>query len=261
VDQGAGEKDEEPADEQALSLEIRNGYPEAHTIRYELVASDGAHESAEATLKSGVNPLGECGICREHGDLRAFRVALAAASGEPPARDAEALRKVAGTTSMDVVARDLRLTDTNAERLKRIAARYFRATHKRLVVTGGTRTPQRQAQLMLAKLKRGEDIVAHYENTQAALEIRDVYRDGTSRRLTRKQMIRAIKSTISAQIERGVFVSKHLHAGAVDVRSWNMEGDLEQALREAVKQEPGVTLMDEREGPEPHFHLNLPPAP
>jgi hypothetical protein len=36
-----------------------------------------------------------------------------------------------------------------------------------------------------------------------------------------------------------------------------MEGAKEKALREAVKQEPGASLMDERNGPEPHFHLNL----
>ena len=64
----------------------------------------------------------------------------------------EPLRKIAGTMHMEVRARDLRLTPSNAQRLKRIAARYFKATHKRLVVTGGTRSPLRQAQLVYEKL-------------------------------------------------------------------------------------------------------------
>jgi hypothetical protein len=179
-------------------------------------------------------------------------------AGERGAREGDrALRRVAGTLHMEVLARDLRLTDANAERLKRIATRYYKATRERLVVTGGTRTPQRQARLMYDKLKHGDDIVAQYENKQAAAEIRKVYREGVAGRLSRARLLRAIKGVIEAQMARGVFVSKHLQSGAVDVRSWNMEGEREEALREAVKQEPGVTLLDERSGPEPHFHLNL----
>lgn len=169
----------------------------------------------------------------------------------------EPLRKVRGNMYMEVLARDLRLTETNEKRLKRIAARYYKATKKRLVVTGGKRPPARQAQLMYAKLAHGEDLLALYEHKGAATEVRSAYREAVARGLKRKATIRAIREMIESQIARGIYISKHLRSNAVDVRSWNMEGKLEKALREAVKQEPGVTIMDEREGAEPHFHLNL----
>ena len=61
---------------------------------------------------------------------------------------------------MEVLARDLRLSATNAGRLKRIAAHYYKTTRKRLVVTGGTRTPARQAQLIYEKIAHGDVYVA-----------------------------------------------------------------------------------------------------
>jgi hypothetical protein len=248
--------------EVTFAVEIRSGYDEARKIRCELVTADGAVEALAATVKRGVNEVGACSKCAEHGDVRRFRVLEASsAKGEPGAKGGgDELRRVTGTMHMEVLARDLRLTAADAERLKRIAARYYKATRKRLIVTGGTRPPPRQARLMYDKLKHGQDIIALYENKQAATEVRDAYRDGVAKSLPRKRLLRALTELIEAQIARGVFVSKHLRSGAVDVRSWDMTGPLEQALRDAVKKEPGVTLLDERSGPEPHFHLSLPEA-
>lgn len=227
----------------AYELEIRSGYAEERKLRVELVSADGAVETLDATVRSGVNKVGF-----SPDDVEKWRV-LESTS--------DAVRKVAGNNHMEVLARDLRLTDRDAERLKRIAESYSKATRKRLVVTGGTRPPARQAQLMLDKLKRGEDIMAIYENKEAAREVRAVYRDGAAKNLPRKRLLRAITEVIEAQMARGVYVSKHLRSGAVDVRSWDMTPAMEQALKEAIKKEPGVTLMDERGSAEPHFHLSF----
>ncbi len=257
-DGGDDEKDGD--DGAAYDVEIKSDYEDALKVRVELVIKDGTVERLDVKLKSGENAVGSCKACRDPGDVKSFRVAAEDTIVDPSGKDAAPapVRKVAPTVHMEVLARDLRLTDTNAERLARIAVRYFKATKKRLVVTGGTRTPQRQAQLMFDKLKRGDDVVGLYENKAAATEVRGAYRDAVARGEKRKGTIRAMREVIDAQIGRGTYVSKHLKSGAVDVRSWNMEGALEKSLREAVKQEPGVTLMDERDGPEPHFHLNLP---
>lgn len=255
--------DEDEGDDEdaatAYDVEIKSSYEDALKVRVELVTRDGTVERLDVKLKSGENAAGTCKACRDVGDVKSFRVATQDGAAEP-GKDAapEPLQKIAGTNQMEVLARDLRLTDTNAKRLERIAGRYHKATKKRLVVTGGSRSPQRQAQLMFDKLKRGDDVVALYENKAAATEVRNAYRDAVARGEKRKGTIRVMREVIDAQIGRGTYVSKHLKSGAVDVRSWNMEGALEKALREAVKQEPGVTLMDERDGPEPHFHLNLP---
>lgn len=244
------DKDEKSADT-THDVEVKSGYDKPLDVRIEITTADGKSETIEGEIKSGLQTAGECTICRDHGDVKSIRV------GKTQSGKDEPLRKVKGTMHMEILARDLRLTESNTKRLERIASRYYKATRKRLVVTGGSRTPVRQAQLMYDKLVHGDDIVALYENKAAATEVRNAYRDAVAKRLKRKATIRAMREVIEAQMTRNVFVSKHLKANAVDVRSWNMKGRLEQALKDAVKAEAGVTMMDERDGAEPHFHLNL----
>ena len=255
---GEGEPTEAAAVGAAFRIEARSGYEEPRKIRVELgsagsaggaAGAGGAVETLEATVPKGVSRVGACGACRATADAGKLRVV--------DADKEEPVRPVAGNHHMQVLARDLRLSDANAERLRRIAERYHKATRKRLVVTGGTRPPQRQAELMFAKLARGEDVVALYENKPAAVEIRNAYRAAAAASLPRKRTIRALKDVIDAQGARGVYVSKHLRSGAVDVRSWDMTPAMEQALKEAIKAEPGVSLMDERKSGEPHFHLSF----
>lgn len=175
-----------------------------------------------------------------------------------------ALRHVRRGARIEVRARDLRLDGEAMDRLERIAARYYERTRRRLVVTGGTRQPQLQARLMYDKLAHGDDLLKLYENQAAALEIRAVYRSGVAHRVPKSVLVKSIRKTIVTQMAHGVYVSKHLSAGAADVRSRGMSASQEQAMRAAVAAEPGVQLLDERSGAEPHFHLDLfttPPAP
>jgi hypothetical protein len=167
------------------------------------------------------------------------------------------LRKVQAGPHIEIHARDMRLDDVARERLGRIADRYFKATHRKLVLTGGTRTPGRQAELMFEKLAHGEDIVALYENKAAATEVHDVYQEAVGKGLKKKALIKVIRERIESLISRSSYVSKHLKSGAADVRSRDMKPSQAEALRAAVKEEPGVTLLDERSSAEPHFHLSL----
>jgi hypothetical protein len=183
--------------------------------------------------------------------------ASGAGCADPGAVDGVPVRKVGSGPHLEVVARDLRLDATSSERLARIAQRYFEATRRRLVITGGTRTPERQAELMLEKLAHGDDLVALYENKAAVTEIRNLYRDSAGARQPRKQIIRAVRDVILAQMERGIYVSRHLKAGAAHVRSRDFKAAQEAAFRAAVEAEPGVVLVDERSSAEPHLHLGL----
>lgn len=175
-----------------------------------------------------------------------------------------ALRHARRGARIEIRARDLRLDGEAMDRLERIAARYYERTRHRLVVTGGMRPPQLQARLMYEKLAHGDDLLKLYENQAAVLEIRAVYRSGVARRVPKSVLVKSLRKTIAAQLARGVYVSRHLSAGAADVRSRGMSASQEQAIRAAVAAEPGVQLLDERGGAEPHFHLDLfttPPAP
>ena len=251
-DKGDDKDDKDDKDDStSFDIEVKSGYDKPMNVRLEISTSEGKSETLDVDVKPGTHLAGTCGVCRESGDVKSIRV------GKTQKDKDEPLRKVKGNMHLEILARDLRLTESNTKRLERIASRYYKATKKRLVVTGGMRPPARQAQLMYEKLVHGDDIVNLYENKAAATEVRNAYQDAVAKRLKRKATVRAIREVIEAQMSRGVYVSKHLKANAVDVRSWNMKGKLEQALKDAVKAEAGVSMMDERDGAEPHFHLNL----
>jgi hypothetical protein len=157
---------------------------------------------------------------------------------------------------LDVQTGNLRLTDAARGRLERIAARFHKVTKRRLVITGGSRTPTRQAELMHEKLEHGDNLLALYEKSLAT-EISNAYREGRKRHFPKAKQIAAIRDVILGQIKRGLYVSRHLQAGAADVRSINMTPARVQAFRAAVAAEPGVVLLDERDAAEQHFHLSL----
>ncbi len=143
------------------------------------------------------------------------------------------------------------------ERLLHIAKRYHEATHRHLVVTGGTRNAQRQAELMCAKLDHHEDVIALYENKRLAREIVDAYQKGLADKLGKSRIVRAVRARIEEQIGRGEFISRHLQSGAADVRSRGMSAAQQVSFRKAVSEEPGASILDERDGAAPHFHINL----
>jgi hypothetical protein len=169
----------------------------------------------------------------------------------------DVVHKVKSTPQLSIIAKDLMLNDVRAEKLKRIATRFFNATRVRLVVTGGSRTPEKQAQLMLAKFLKGDDVDSLYENQAALREIKRAYHNTRAETKAHARLERAIEAVIVAQVARGEFISKHLQFAAVDVRSRGMTSTLEAAFRAAVAAESGVTLVDERNAAEPHFHLGM----
>jgi hypothetical protein len=168
----------------------------------------------------------------------------------------QAARLVRTGPDLDVQTGNLRLTDAARGRLERIAARFHKVTKRRLVITGGSRTPTRQAELMHEKLEHGDDLLVLYEKA-SAVEVRAAYREGVKRHFTKARQITAIRDVILGQIKRGIYISRHLQAGAADVRSINMTPARVQAFRAAVAAEPGVVLLDERDAAEQHFHLSL----
>jgi hypothetical protein len=168
----------------------------------------------------------------------------------------QSTRLVRTGPDLDVQTGNLRLTDAARGRLERIAARFHKVTKRRLVITGGSRTPMRQAELMHEKLEHGDNLLALYEKSLAN-EISSAYREGRKRHFSKAKQIAAIRDVILAQIKRGLYVSRHLQAGAADVRSINMTPARVQAFRAAVAAEPGVILLDERDAAEQHFHLSL----
>ncbi len=150
------------------------------------------------------------------------------------------------------VAAGINLSAGSEELVRQIADEYYRKTEASIHVTSGTRTPASQAQAMYYKLSNG-DSPGLYANQTAVNEIVQAYRGGVAAKKSRADVIGDMTLVIENQVARDVYISRHLRAGAIDVRSNNMTPDQKRAFREAVATVSGVTVIEERIPP--HFHL------
>lgn len=147
------------------------------------------------------------------------------------------------------------LEASSEARVARIAERYFRATGGTLLVTSAKRTAYEQAEAMYTKVRSGGSL-GIYRDRSAVKAIRDAAKAARKAKGGRSQIIAAIANVISGQMRRGLYISKHLLSGAVDIRSTGMSSGARRAFRRAALAEPGVTVLYEPRPP--HFHLALP---
>lgn len=130
---------------------------------------------------------------------------------------------------------------------------YFKKTGEHLVVTSGTRDAARQAKAMYKVIKLGGDIVRLYKNKEAAKELKDAYDRAQGK--PAEAVIEAMYATLKEQMRRGVYISSHLKADAVDIRSRTMSPSEKRAFEKSAAELGGVRVLEEAKPP--HFHLEL----
>jgi hypothetical protein len=137
----------------------------------------------------------------------------------------------------------------------RIDDSFHKKTGKRLVVTSGKRDAASQAKAMYKMLSIDVNAVSIYHNKKAASEIRQVFVSMRSAGKARDDIVQSMYETIQSQMSRGVYLSAHLRAGAVDIRSRNMNDTERKAFEQSVATEGDFVLLEE--SAPPHFHLQL----
>jgi len=180
--------------------------------------------------------------------------AQALSGGAPPAEPQVVAPGAAGGTRYQTLP-EVTLSPEVERKIARIAEAYHRRTGKELVLTSGTRDVARQAEAMYELLRLGTDLSKLYRNRAAARELSDVFRAGQAARKGPKQVITELERVLSAQVARGTYVSAHLRAGAVDVRSRGMSVADKRAFVAGVEEVGGAEVIEELEPP--HFHLEL----
>jgi len=178
---------------------------------------------------------------------------IGSAGATPEPSQASAV-KPAAVTSYSMLP-DVEISKQVERKIAKVATVYHRRTGKPLVITSGTRGPAEQARAMYRLLTLGTDIVALYKNKSAAQEIRTLYLRGKSRREPEATIVRAMSAAIRRQITRGVYISAHLRAGAVDVRNRDMTVTERRAFKSCVAHAGGISLLEEHKPP--HFHLQI----
>ena len=136
-----------------------------------------------------------------------------------------------------------------------IAESYRRRTGKTLVLTSGTRDVARQAEAMHELLRLGADLSRIYKNRDAVKEVTAAYQRARAERRPPRAAIEAVAAVLREQMQRGVYVSAHLRAGAVDVRSRGMSASDKRAFVAGVEEVGGAEVIEEVTPP--HFHVEL----
>ena len=140
--------------------------------------------------------------------------------------------------------------------LAAFADAYRRRGGPALFITSGHRTPLSQAEAMYAKLMLKTRLDRLYRQYGAAREIIRAFRRARRRRLSATRIVQSMRQVIDKQVCGGVFVSQHLRAGAVDIRTRTLTRRQRRILRKLARAwRKRVYLKVERRPP--HFHLEF----
>ncbi len=145
------------------------------------------------------------------------------------------------------VSKDILMTKDALSLLENIAERYFALTGKKLHITSGYRSAERQAKAIydILRQRSGSYIFSLYANDRAIGQIVNAY---TQNIFSTESAVSAMIRVISQQIKNGVYISDHLLERAFDVR---LNADF-SALREAVRQSGGRVVREFN-----HYHLEF----
>lgn len=139
------------------------------------------------------------------------------------------------------------------KKVKKIADKYYGLTKKDIVVTSGTRSSSSQASAMYGKTSGGDKLTV-YKNQKSAKKILNAYDAGVKEKKSKAEIISDIKDEIDEQIKNGVYISKHLKKGAVDIRSRDMTESDKTNFKKAAA---GIATTVILETTPPHFHLQF----
>ena len=143
------------------------------------------------------------------------------------------------------------------DKVAEIGKRYYEATGKRITVTDGTRTPEDQANRVYDQIVEDgvEDPLGLYTNKELINPIVQAYTDGKKLNKSKAELLKAMAKVIQGQVNRKEYLSKHLIAGAVDIRVSDMKtAFLKNAFRAAAN---GIAKKVLLENVPPHWHLSF----
>jgi hypothetical protein len=150
---------------------------------------------------------------------------------------------------------DVDLSAPVAEKVDALDDAYFRRTGKHLTVTSGTRDPVQQARAMYKMMRLGGDPLRLYRNKEAAREIKRAYEQARAAKKSPDDIVTDVHAVIQKQVARGVYISAHLRAGAVDIRSRDLGRTEKKHFVSSVAEMKDTQMLEEFTPP--HFHLQI----
>jgi hypothetical protein len=141
------------------------------------------------------------------------------------------------------------ITDKMLPGVIKITKSYKKDTGRKLGINSGKRTPGSQAGAMFGRFKKlgVVRVKSIYKNKKAFDEIADGYRQHLN---NSPAAINAMARIIERQVASGIYISRHLRGGSIDV---NRNAD-SAALKKAVRQAGGTCFFEVD-----HYHCDLNP--
>jgi hypothetical protein len=152
------------------------------------------------------------------------------------------------------VAGDINIPTKVEKQVEKIARKVLERTGTRVVVTSAARTAQSQADAMRIKMDLGENPKRLYANKRAAGEIANAYSWAKKTGLPTEAVTNTMAMVIQRQIDAGVYISRHLHEGAVDFRSRDLNAWEKRVVKQVAVEEGAKVLM---ESTPPHIHIEV----
>ena len=142
--------------------------------------------------------------------------------------------------------------------LNSIGEEYFKKTGKMFNVNSGTRTPERQADAMYIVIQSGDTTLSLY-NAARVKPILDAYKAAKAAGKSRAEIVQAMTDVIQDQVNKGIYISNHLKAGAIDI-DINGEGAIpamssaeKKTMIAIAKKVTGGQAFEEKRPP--HIHI------
>ena len=182
----------------------------------------------------------------DFGDGQGSHAARAMAAQTPT--DAQAVQ----TPHWSAGDNSVHLSDDMSSVAEAVGRDFHAQTGRNLVVTGGARTPARQAEVMYDKFRIGDR--STYTGPRGR-EIQGIYDRGAAAGQTREEILQSMTTTIQSQKDAGHPVSKHLDDQALDFRSSGLNSRERAILQDAIRNNSGIPLV---EGKPRHIHGSFP---
>ncbi len=137
---------------------------------------------------------------------------------------------------------------------KRFVAAVAADFAKPLVVTSGYRGPDKQATAMYVKFKVGGSYHI-YRQAAAAKAVHDIYESGVKVGKDRATIIRSMAKVMTDQERKGIYISRHMQATAVDFRTFDLSIAERRQLEDICRKHGAKVLL--AEGHPVHLHVQF----
>lgn len=125
---------------------------------------------------------------------------------------------------------------------------------KPLVVTSGYRGPDKQAAAMYVKFKVGGSYHI-YRQVAAAKAIHDAYENGINAGKDRATIVRSMAQIMVDQERKGIYISRHMRATAVDFRTFDLSIVERRQLEDICRKHGAKVIL--AEGHPVHLHVQF----